>query len=465
MKKICSLILAAGAGTRMKSDLPKVLHTAAGDTLLGHVLRAVFPVTKTVGVVLGHGAERVRAKYKGSFYDVEQKKRLGSGHAVMMASRWLGRQGGTVMVLCGDAPLVQTTTLRRLLEVHRREKNAATILTARVGRPQGYGRIVRNSADRPVAIVEEKDATSDQRAIDEINSGAYCFETNALLPALKKIRPNNVKGEYYLTDVIGFLVEAGLPVGAYCAEEEEILGVNHRAELALADRILRRRILNRWMAEGVTVVDPESTYVDVNVTIGRDTVLYPQTFLQGRTRVGDNARIGPYCFIDNCQIRSRAEVRAVFAYDSTVGEGARVGPYAHLRPGTRIGAGAHVGNFVELKKTDIGPGSKANHLAYLGDARLGRGVNIGAGVITCNYDGFQKHRTVVGHGAFIGSNVNLVAPLRVGAGAIVGAGSTIVHNVPSGALALERARPVIKKDWARKKRRLQKSPQHRSSAV
>jgi bifunctional UDP-N-acetylglucosamine pyrophosphorylase / glucosamine-1-phosphate N-acetyltransferase len=451
MKPPKILVLAAGEGTRMKSALPKVLHEAAGDSLLGHVLRAARPLGGKVGVVVGNGAELVRERFKDcSFFF--QKKRLGSGHAVMAAGSWL-KGGGDVVVLCGDAPLVRPETLKELLRTHRAEKNAATLLTARVEKPAGYGRIVRDSGGKPWGIVEERDAAEEVRAIDEINSGTYVFQCGDLLRALRKVRPDNSKGEYYVTDVIALLVKESRPVGALCVEGgEEALGVNHRGELAQADKILRRRTLERLMAEGVSVTDPDTTYVGPDVKAGRDSVIRPFTFLLGKTVLGEGAKVGPYAHVEDCRIGAGADVRASFALGSTVGEGARVGPYAHLRPGTRIGAQARVGNFVELKKADLGRGAKANHLSYVGDASVGADANIGAGVITCNYDGFQKHRTAIGAGAFIGSNANLVAPVRVGAGAIVGAGSTIVKDVPAEALGIARSLQTVKKGWAKRKR-------------
>lgn len=434
----------------MKSSLPKVLHEAAGDSLLGHVLRAAKPLGGRVGIVVGNGADLVRERFKGCSFFL-QKQRLGSGHAVMAAGSWL--KGGDVLVLCGDAPLVRPETLKELLRTHRAEKNAATLLTARVEKPFGYGRILRDSGGRPWGIVEERDATEEIRSINEINSGTYMFQAGDLVRALKKLRPDNSKGEYYITDVVALLVKEGRPVGAVCVEGgEEALGVNHRSELAQADKILRRRTLERLMADGATVVDPDSTYAGPDVKAGRDCVIKPFTFLLGRTVLGEGVKVGPYAHIEDCRLEDGAEVRASFAQEAVVGAGARVGPYAHLRPGTRIGAGARVGNFVELKNATLGPKSKANHLSYVGDAAVGADANIGAGVITCNYDGFQKHRTAIGAGAFIGSNANLVAPVRVGAGAIVGAGSTIVKDVPAEALGIARSLQTVKKGWAKRRK-------------
>lgn len=438
MTSLNVLILAAGEGTRMISALPKVLHEAAGKALVEHVLDASSVLKGSAAVVLGRGADQVKARLAGrkvSFF--LQKERRGSGHAVKPAARWLAAKGGDSLVLCGDAPLIRPATLRALLALHRKERNAATLLTARVGNPFGYGRIVRDAEGRVQAIVEERDATPEQRSLDEINSGTYCFRTADLLRALARVRPDNAKGEYYITDVIGGLAREGRPLGALCVTgEEECLGVNNRAQLAAAEKVLRRRAVERLMAAGVTVVDPDATYVDAGAVVGKDTVLWPQTYLLGNTRVGSGCRVGPLSVLE----------------DAVVADGAQVGPFARLRPGTRVGRGARVGNFVEIKKSVLGDGAKANHLAYIGDASVGSGANIGAGVITCNYDGFQKHQTLIGADAFVGSNANLVAPVRVGRGAVVGAGSTITRDVPAGALALERSSQILKSGWAAQRR-------------
>lgn len=438
----------------MKSDLPKVLHSVAGKALVEHVLDAVAPLGGAVGVVLGRGAETVKERLSvrpGLSFFI-QKERRGSGDAVRPAARWLAKRGGDVVVLCGDAPLVLTETLRSLVRLHRREKNAATLLTAEVPDPSGYGRI-RREEGRPVAIVEHKDATAAERAVREINSGTYCFRAHDLLAGLSRLRPNNAKGEYYITDVISFLVNRGRPVGALCLPHgDEVLGVNNRRELAEAGQRLNRRILDRLMDGGVTIVDPATTYVDATVRVGADTVIEPQSFLSGATRIGRHCRIGPLARLENCRVADGVRMEASFGENARVESGARVGPWSRLRPGAVVGRNAHVGNFVELKKARLGVGAKVNHLSYLGDAEVGAGVNVGAGVITCNYDGYQKHATRIGPGAFIGSNVNLVAPVRVGAGAAVGAGSTITEDVPAEALALERAITVIKRGWAKKRR-------------
>lgn len=439
----------------MKSDLPKVLHRAAGRSLLEHVLEAAGPLKGAAGVVLGRGADRVKESLAGrkNLFFFIQKERRGSGDAVRPAAAWLGRRGGDVVVLCGDAPLIRPQTLKALVARHRREKNAATLLTAAVADPTGYGRIRRGLDDRPRAIVEHRDAGAEDRAIREINSGTYCFRVRDLLEGLKRLRPDNAKGEYYITDVIAYFVARGRRVGAHCLPDgDEILGVNNRRELAEADRLLNRRAVDALMDGGVTVLDPATTRVDATVRVGRDTVIEPNTFLVGRTTIGRGCRVGPFSRLEDTTVADGAQVRATFSTGARVGRGAQVGPFAHLRSGTDIGANARVGNFVEIKKSRLAAGVKAGHLTYLGDATVGAGVNIGAGVITCNYDGYSKHPTVIGAGAFIGSNANLVAPLRVGPGAVVGAGSTLTRDVPMDALALERSPAVVKPGWAKTKR-------------
>jgi len=453
------VVLAAGEGTRLKSHIPKVLHEVVGRSLLEHVLDAVAPLKGSVGVVLGRGADLVkeRLSYCVGLNFFLQKERRGSGDAVKPTAGWLKKRGGDVLVLCGDAPLIRPETIKALYRLHAKQKNAVTLLTATVDDATGYGRVRRDVAGRPVAIVEHKDASVDERTIREINSGAYCFSVEDLLSGLTRLRPNNAKGEYYITDVVADIVGRGRPVGALCLSNgEEILGVNNRWELADAGRRLKDRLLRRLMDSGVTVVDPSSTWVDVGVRVGRDTILEPGTLLKGNTSIGCQSVVGPWTRLTDCRVGDGVVLEAVFAEDARVNNGARVGPWARLRPGAVVGSGAHVGNFVEIKKSRLGSGAKVNHLSYIGDAEVGAGVNVGAGVITCNYDGFNKHPTVMGPGAFIGSNVNLVAPVRVGAGAVVGAGSTITKNVPADALVLERSSVVVKAGWARERRQRSK---------
>ena len=457
MMRVAAVVLAAGEGSRMKSDLPKVLHPLAGRPMLRWVLEALRGAgVGRIWVVVGHGAAAVRAAGRGWLPGIRpcwavQGNPRGTGDALASADDALGER--RLLVVCGDAPLVEPETLRRLLTQHVRDRGrAATVLTALAGDPAGYGRVIRGSDGRVARIVEDRDATHAERAIREVNSGAYVFEGGALRKALASVRPNNAKGEYYLTDVVRLLGESGARVGAWAAPggEEEILGVNTRVELARAGAVLRRRVLEKLMRGGVTVVDPAATYVDAGVRVGRDTTIWPNTHLRGKTIVGRGCVLGPSTMLTDAAVGDRAEVVASVLASARIGAGARIGPFAHLRPGAVIGSGAKVGNFTEIKGSVIGNGSKVPHLSYIGDAEIGAGVNVGAGTITCNYDGVRKSRTVIGAGAFIGSNANLVAPVRIGRRAVIGAGSTITEDVPSEELALARARKVGKPGWARR---------------
>lgn len=450
MRKLAVVILAAGEGTRMKSSLPKVLHRLAGRPLIKWVMTSVFQLKpQKVVLVVGHEAGMVKKELGGEkVLYVEQKKQLGSGHALHQAARKLGGFKGDVLVLCGDAPLINSSTLRKLVEGHRADGNAVTVLSSFAADPFGYGRIVRGAAGEFTGIVEQKDADDAQKKINEVNSGTYCFSSPLVWKALARIKPNNRKKEYYLTDAVGIL--SGMGHGVAAAAEagfDETLGINTRAELAYAEGVVRRRILEEWMLKGVTVADPSNTYVSLEARIGRDTVLKPGTVIEGRTVIGENCVIGPWTLVSESTVGDGAEIRGSYVYSSLVGDGAKVGPFAHLRPGSKLKAGARVGNFSEVKNSVIGFGSKVSHLSYIGDSFLGEGVNIGAGTITCNYDGRNKHKTQIGDGSFVGSNVNLVAPVKVGAGALIGAGSTITKNVPAGALAVARAHQVIKKNY------------------
>jgi bifunctional UDP-N-acetylglucosamine pyrophosphorylase/glucosamine-1-phosphate N-acetyltransferase len=440
----------------MKSKIPKVLHLAAGRPLLGHVLEAVRPLrVESIGVVIGHLSEQV-AEFLGSLgfrtSVFRQRPLLGSGDAVKRAAPWLRRRRGDVLVLCGDSPLLRTETLRTFVSAHRESGRAGTVLTAEMPDPTGYGRIKRLSDGSVDRIVEERDASPDVRSIREINTGVYCFDARALATALPKLRADNVKSEYYLTDVVQILHESGASVGAHvCRNSEEALGVNRRKDLAQVETVLRRRTVSRWMDEGVTFVDPEQSYIGAGVKIGPDTVVYPGTHLVGHVIVGAGCRIGPFAYLEDCTLGDGVEFIASFARGARVSSNVRVGPFSHLREGTVIESGAHIGNFSEIKKSRVGRNAKVNHLSYIGDASLGERVNIGAGTITCNYDGRRKSRTVIGSGSFIGSNVNLVAPVNIGKGAVVGAGSTVTRSVPAGALALERSSQIVKKGWVKKR--------------
>lgn len=456
MANVSVLILAAGKGTRMKSALPKVLHPVAGMPMVERVTRSLAPLKPaSTCVIIGHGAGAVRAHVaavspRTSF--AVQKVLNGSGGAVRQALSWLRRQTGDVIVACGDAPLIRAGTFADLMRRHRAERNLATVLTTRMPDPAGYGRIVRHRDGSVERIVEHLDATDQERRIDEINTGTYCFNAKALARVLPRLRNDNAKKEFYLTDTLELLRAAGGRVGAVIApDHQETMGINSRVELATAETIAFRRKARELMESGVTIMDPDDTYVHETVTVGPDTVILPQTFLFGRTRVGSNCRLGPWTYVTDCVIENDASLRATVADRSTIGRGAMVGPFSHIRPNSALGPNVHMGNFSETKNARLGEGSKLNHLSYLGDATVGKSVNIGAGTITCNYDGIQKFPTEIQDHAFIGSNTNLIAPVRVGAHAVVGAGSSITDDVPSWALAVERGKTSVRKDWARKK--------------
>jgi len=447
MSALSVLVLAAGQGTRMKSALPKVLHPICGRPLLEHVLTAVRGLKpEGTAVVVGVGRDQVCATLEKRGWNelafAVQKEQRGSGHAVLMARSWLKRRQGTLLVVYGDTPLLTTATLAALVKEHKRSGNAATFLAMDVKDPTGYGRMILDVDDAVERIVEHKDATPDERRVTLVNTGVACWDLKKLLQVLPKLRPNNAKHEYYLTDAAALLRQIGGRVGVLRAQDSgETQGINNRVELAQAETVFRQKICERWMREGVTIVDPATTYIEASVELAPDVTVYPGTVIRGKSRIAAFSELGPYSVID----------------DAIVEEGAKVGPFARLRPGAVIGPHAHVGNFVEIKKTRLGAGAKANHLTYLGDAEVGPRANIGAGTITCNYDGFTKSQTIIEADAFIGSNTNLVAPVRVGHGAIVGAGSTITKDVPADALVVERARPILKEKWAYEFRKKQQT--------
>ena len=451
------VVLAAGKGTRMKSLEPKVVHRALGVPLIEHVLRAADPLRpQTTVVILGHRAERVQeilGKRLGLLFAL-QEPQLGTAHALLQAEPHLRGCRGTVVLLYGDVPLLRPATLRTLVETHHARGALATVLTAHVDRPFGYGRIVREDG-RIVAIVEEKDATPEQRAITEINSGIYAFELEPLFGALREIAPANAQGEYYLPDLVRIYRSRGLTVETVVLDDaREILGVNSRKELAELTAILKSNRADELMAAGVTIEDPASAWIGPDVTIGTDTILHPNVYLEGRTRIGRGCEVHSGVRIVDSAIDDGVVINNFCVIvESHVSSGARVGPFAHIRPQSDVGEQAHVGNFVELKKTALGRGSKANHLSYLGDATIGANVNVGAGTITCNYDGEKKNPTVIEDGAFIGSDSQLIAPVRVGRGAYVAAGSSITEDVPPGALAVARGKQVNKDGWVAKRKK------------
>ncbi len=455
-------IMAAGKGTRLKSRLPKVLHEVGGKPLLEHVIRAALRIvpTEDVYAIIGYEADRVRAamEHSGVNYVLQAEQR-GTGHALMMAREALAGYDH-VIVLSGDAPLITPETIGRLRNFHLEEQAAMTLLTADLENPTGYGRVLRKS-ERSVevqAIVEEKAASSAQKKIREINSGFYVFAVKELYSNIGKLSTTNTHREYYLTDMAEVLRKARQRVVAFkTADASEVLGGNTRMELADIDEKMRLAKCRQLMADGVTVFYPATCVIDADVEIAPDTVIEPYVQLLGKTRIGSACRVRSYCVIRDVEIEDGVMVLPGCVMDGArIGTGAVVGPYSRLRPGSEIGEGAHVGNFVETKMIKLGKGSKANHLTYLGDAEIGAGVNIGAGTITCNYDGIAKHKTVIEDGVFIGSDSTLVAPIRVGRGAYVGAASCLTDDVPANSLAIARARQIVKEGWAEEKRAARK---------
>ena len=450
------VILAAGRGTRMKSERPKVLHEVHGRAMLSRVLDTAKTLApSSMVVVLGYKADFVRSAYAGdpAVRFVVQEPQLGTGHALMQALPALSGGTGDLLLLYGDVPLLRPETLTALLARHREDAAAATGLTALVPQPFGYGRIVREGGSI-AGIVEERDASAAQRSINEINAGIYALALEPLADAVAALSPANAQGEYYLTDLVGIYRRRGLGVSTLTiASADELIGVNSRRELAEVSRIVRTAKLEELMAAGVTVIDPATTYVDSEVSVGPDTVLHPNVYLEGRTRVGAACDIQAGTRLVNATVGDRVTIRNYCVItDSVIASDAVLGPFAHLRPGSDVGAEAHIGNFVELKKTRVGARSKASHLTYLGDATVGENVNIGAGTITCNYDGVKKHPTVIGDGAFIGSDSQLIAPVTIGPGAYVAAGSSITRDVPAEALAIARGKQENKEGWVKKKK-------------
>ena len=450
------IVLAAGKGTRLKSSLAKVLHKAGGRTLVEHIVRACEPLkARETVVVVGHQADQVSAVVEPlGAVSVLQQPQNGTGHAVQVAKRALGR-AKFALVLPGDAPLVRTETLKALIATHRNGNAAATILSAVVADPTGYGRIVRKSETAVSAIVEESQLTDEQREINEINSAIYCFTLESLWPALAQVKPNNKHRELYLTDAIAMMSSKGETVLAQVAgDSREVLGCNTRSDLAEVDRIFREWKRNELMDAGVTIQLPETVLIDPEVTAGEDTVIEAGVQLLGKTKLGARCTIKTGSVLVDAALGDDVTVEPHCAVaESRLDDHVVIGPFARLRPGNHLKAGARVGNFVELKKSTVGEGTKAMHLSYLGDAKIGSKANIGAGTITCNYDGFEKFPTTIGNKVFIGSDSALVAPVRIGDGAYIAAGSTITENVPDDALAIARGRQVNKQGWASKKRR------------
>ena len=454
MSELVTIILAAGKGTRMKSSHPKVLHQVCGKAMVRHVLDAAEAAgSKRNIIVVGFGADEVRAELGNAAEVVVQAEQLGTGHAVLQAEPLLRDERGTVMVLCGDTPLLTGALVKRLYEEHEKAGAKATVLTAVMPDATGYGRVIRTAAGDVEKIVEHKDATEEERAVQEVNSGIYCFEKEALFSALKNVGCDNAQGEYYLPDVLSILRERGEKIWAVAADDyEETLGVNSRLHLAQAEKILRRRKNIELMESGVTLMDPDSTFVDSNVIVGRDTVIYPFTWLEGKTVVGEGCTLGPSSRFTDAKIGNSVTAHFVYAHECEIESGATMGPYVHIRPDSHISNDVKIGNFVEVKNSKIGAGSKLPHLQYIGDCDMGAGVNMGCGTITVNYDGKQKFRTKIGDNAFVGCNSNLVAPVAVGDGAYVAAGSTITKDVPPEELAVARARQKNIPNWPDKRK-------------
>jgi bifunctional UDP-N-acetylglucosamine pyrophosphorylase/glucosamine-1-phosphate N-acetyltransferase len=453
LEGIATVILAAGKGTRMKSDLVKVLHPVLGLPMVFYPIELSLngiKAEKTI-VIVGYQADLIQERFKDLKIEFAlQKEQLGTGHAVLQTIPFLQSFRGTVLILCGDVPLVKIETLRSFIDAYRENESTLSVLTTIVGDPFGYGRILRNPEDWLEKIVEEKDASEEERMIREINTGIYCIKSSFLMEGLREIGKENAQGEYYLTDLVEIAKKRGLRCSAHIAKDPtEVMGINTRVDLAMAIEVLRQEKLRHLMLSGVTIVDPKTTYIDQTVEVGRDSLLYPNCHLQGKTRIGERCVIEPNSKISDSIIENDVIIRPNSVItESKIEEGASIGPFAHLRPLTEVKTKAKIGNFVEVKKSVIGKGSKANHMAYIGDSLLGDDVNIGAGTITCNYDGFKKHQTIIGNRVFVGSNVELVAPVKVGDGSLIGAGTTVTKDVPEGALAISRVKQKNIKGWS-----------------
>lgn len=464
MTGLVTVILAAGLGKRMRSRRPKMLHLFGGRPLIAYPVNLARRLGGRVVIVVGGDEEDEIRRAAGEGADltcVVQKERRGTGHALLQARGAIDDRAQVLLVLPGDTPLLSEATVRRLIERHTETRAAATLLTAQVDDPTGYGRVVRENG-RVAAVLEERDALPEQKTVREIGTSVYCFDPFRLWPALEEVKSDNDQAEYYLTDVIGILARRGQRVEAVTTSDpDECLGVNDRKQLSHLSGVLRRRTLERLMTSGVTILDPATTYIDDTVTVGADSVIEPGVVLQGATVIGEECVIGLGSYVASSRIGDRVTLKPYCVLiDSTVEADAELGPFCHLRPLSHVGPRAKIGNFVELKKSRIGRGSKVPHLSYVGDATVGEEVNIGAGTITCNYDGTAKHETKIGDRAFVGTNSSLVAPITIGEGAYVGAGSTVTRDVPPGALAVGRGRQVIKEGWAQRQK---KKPKGESS--
>lgn len=449
----CALILAAGQGTRIKSDIPKVLHKVCGKEMVNHVIDNMRKASiEDVNVIIGKGAELVKEKTasRNVSYSM-QEEQLGTGHAAKCAVDFLKGKKGTVLIFAGDAPLTKEATIRNLIEYHENNNNAATLLSALVEDPTGYGRIIRDENNDVLKIVEHKDCNEEELEVNEMNAAMYCFDIEALLDALDKISNDNVQGEYYLTDAIEIIKATGRRVGAAVTEYEDTLGVNSRAQLAEAEEILRKRINLSHLENGVTLIDPKSTYIGADVEIAKDTIIYPNVVLEGNTKIGEFCTIMPNSRIKDSVIEDNVTVESSVILESKVGKNTTVGPFAYIRPESTIGEKVKIGDFVEVKKSSIGDGTKVSHLTYIGDAEVGKECNFGCGTVIVNYDGTKKHKTIIGDHSFIGCNTNLVSPVKVNDNTYIAAGSTITSEVEEGALAVARAKQRNIKGWVSKK--------------
>lgn len=448
----CALILAAGQGKRIKSDLPKVLHKVCGKEMVNHVIDTLRKGNvEDINVIIGKGAELVKenTKSRNVSYSL-QEEQLGTGHAVKCAIDFLKNKKGTVAVFNGDSPLIQEETIKELFKAHKESGNSATILTSILDDASGYGRIIRNE-NEVLKIVEHKDCNEEELKVKEINSGMYCFEIESLVECLDNLSNNNSQGEYYLTDVIGMLKEKNEKVGALVINHEETLGVNSRVQLAEVEAILRKRINNKHLENGVTIIDPNTTYIGIDVEIGQDTIIYPGNVLEGNTVIGKNCMLYPNSRINNSVIGEDVEIQSSVILESEIGNNTTVGPFAYIRPQSVIGKNVRIGDFVEIKKSTIGNNTKVSHLTYVGDAEVGEGCNFGCGTVTVNYDGKNKNKTIIGNNSFIGCNTNLISPVTVEDNTYIAAGSTITNNVKSGDLAIARAKQRNIEGWVDKK--------------
>jgi bifunctional UDP-N-acetylglucosamine pyrophosphorylase/glucosamine-1-phosphate N-acetyltransferase len=448
MNNVQCVILAAGQGTRMKSERPKMLHEIAGRPMVDYAI----DVARAIGslrpiVVIGYGADDVKQAIGDRVEYVLQSPQRGTGHAVLQARDQIDRSGDLVLVLYGDTPFITTDTLRRLIDAHLEANAVLSLITFRPADPALYGRILRDERHRVIDIIEYKEAAPDQRAIDECNSGIFCYKTDWLLSHLDQLQPRPGHGELYLTDLVSIAAREGAMVASTECDETEVLGINDRAQLAQAEQLMRDRINTHLMIDGVTLIDPATTYIQASVVIGADTIIYPNTHLYGQTIIGRECIIGPNTIIHDSTIGDRCEITASMLEGATLEDDVDIGPFSHMRKGAHLSKGVHIGNFAEVKSSRLGPGTKQGHFSYLGDATIGADVNIGAGTITCNYDGVNKHKTEIGEGTFIGSDTMLVAPVKIGAGAKTGAGSVVTRDVADGELVYGvPARSKVKRD-------------------